>query len=180
MISISKPLSAGKTSQYYREEYSAKSSYYSESETLKGDWYGKAAEAFGLAGQQVRAEHFDRLAQGQHPITGEQLIKHRDTIRTREGGEVGHRSAWDLTISAPKSVSIAALVGVTKGSFSPTAMRSRRLSLKRRILYRRGWVANVRRRRQARPSSPHLTTTPRARWMDTPPRSFTLIWFSSI
>lgn len=38
-------------------------------------------------------------------------IQHRDTYLTREGKEAGHIPAWDLTISAPKSFSLAALVG---------------------------------------------------------------------
>ncbi len=59
----------------------------------------------------MNAEAFDRLAEGQHPETGEQLIKHRDTIKTQAGEEIGHRAGWDLTFNAPKTVSVTALVG---------------------------------------------------------------------
>lgn len=112
MISISKPLSAGKISTYFRSEYSSASShYYAESETLRGEWHGKLAETFQLDGQQVNGQMFDRLALGQHPHTGEQLIRHRDTIKTASGEEVGHRAGWDMTFSPGKSVSLAALVG---------------------------------------------------------------------
>ena len=53
---------------------------------------------------------------GQDPHTGEQLIK---SVSAREiVDEFGkktitseHRAGWDATISAPKSVSLAALVG---------------------------------------------------------------------
>ena len=59
----------------------------------------------------VSAEAFDRLAEGQHAHTGEQLIRHRDTIKTQQGDELGHRAGWDLTFNAPKTVSLTALVG---------------------------------------------------------------------
>ena len=96
MVSISKPLSAGKIQKYFRSEYSSgRSAYYTESETLRGEWYGQLASRFGVEGQQVKSEAFDRLSEGRDPVTGEQLIKHRDTIRTRSGEEVGHRAGWD-------------------------------------------------------------------------------------
>jgi conjugative relaxase-like TrwC/TraI family protein len=63
----------------------------------------------------VSAEDFARLSQGQHPQTGEKLVRQRasyeyqdadgKTIKTME-----HRAGWDATLSAPKSVSLA-LVG---------------------------------------------------------------------
>lgn len=112
MISISKPLNAASVSAYFRSEYGAANShYYAENKDLHGEFHGKIAEVFGLAGQQVKAEQFDRLALGQDPRTGEQLIKHRNTVLTAEGKEVPHRAGYDLTFSAPKSVSLTALVG---------------------------------------------------------------------
>jgi len=57
-----------------------------------------------------------RLAEGQHPQTGDQLVRHQ-VSRTYEGKSgkeitsVEHRAGWDATFSAPKSVSITALVG---------------------------------------------------------------------
>lgn len=113
MTSVSKALGTGTVKKYYRADYSAaiNSSYYSESQVLKGDWHGRIAEVFGLQGQQVHSEHFDRLAEGQHPITGEQLIKHRDTALTEAGKESSHRAAWDIVFSPAKSVSVTALVG---------------------------------------------------------------------
>ncbi len=56
------------------------------------------------------------LAEGHHPQTGEQLVRHQ-VSRTYEGKNgkevtsVEHRAGWDATFSAPKSVSITALVG---------------------------------------------------------------------
>jgi conjugative relaxase-like TrwC/TraI family protein len=64
----------------------------------------------------VSAEDFARLSQGQHPQTGEKLVRQRasyeyqdadgKTIKTME-----HRAGWDATLSAPKSLSLTALVG---------------------------------------------------------------------
>ncbi|MGI9069797.1 MAG: MobF family relaxase [Bryobacteraceae bacterium] len=111
MLDVSKPLTSSKVQSYYRSEYSAASnSYYSGGGELRGEWQGKAATELGLAGE-VTAEAFDRLAEGQHPLTGEQLIQHRDTIRAANGEEMGHRAGWDLTFNAPKTVSLTALVG---------------------------------------------------------------------
>jgi conjugative relaxase-like TrwC/TraI family protein len=111
MLDISKPLTTGKVQSYYRSEYSAASNaYFTEGGTLRGEWHGKLADVLNLKGD-VTAEAFDRLAEGQHPQTGEQLIKHRDTIKTQAGEELGHRAGWDLTFNAPKTVSLTALVG---------------------------------------------------------------------
>ncbi len=111
MLDISKPLTSAKVQSYYRSEYSsASNSYFSQGGTLRGEWHGQLAATLGLSGA-VSGEAFDRLAEGQHPQTGEQLIQHRDTIKTQSGEEVGHRAGWDLTFNAPKTVSLTALVG---------------------------------------------------------------------
>jgi len=116
MLTISKPLSAGQAQAYHKEEFAnAQGNYYSEGETIRGEWHGKLAEEWGLRGD-VQEEHFARLANGQHPITGEQLVRYQaareyvnergETVSTME-----HRAGWDATFSAPKSVSLTALVG---------------------------------------------------------------------
>lgn len=111
MVDPSKPLTPAKVKEYYKSEYSAASnSYFSQSGTLQGHWHGQLASEFGLTGP-VEAEAFDRLADGQNPVTGLQLIAHRDTHLTREGKEAPHRAGWDLTFNAPKTVSLTALVG---------------------------------------------------------------------
>jgi DNA primase catalytic core len=78
MVKISKPLSAGKVSDYYKVEYSAADQrYFREGEKqLIGEWHGKLAEHFGL-GSGVDPVHYDRMAEGHHPLTGEVLIKAR-------------------------------------------------------------------------------------------------------
>jgi conjugative relaxase-like TrwC/TraI family protein len=111
MVDPSKPLGPAKVKEYYKTEYSAASnSYFSQSGSLQGHWHGQLASEFGLGGP-VNAEAFDRLADGQHPASGLQLIPHRDTHLTREGKEMPHRAGWDLTFNAPKTVSLTALVG---------------------------------------------------------------------
>src|SRR5438876_5470095 len=116
MLTISKPLSAGQARAYHHEEFSnAQDNYYTEGDRIRGEWHGQLAEQWGLHGE-VREEHFQRLSEGQHPITGEQLIRHqaaREYMNSR-GEKVSameHRAGWDATFSAPKSVSLTALVG---------------------------------------------------------------------
>ena len=76
---------------------------------------GKTRRAMGSSGA-VGAEHFARLSEGQHPETEAQLVRHQ-TSKTYEGKNgkeittVEHRAGWDATFSAPKSVSLTALVG---------------------------------------------------------------------
>jgi conjugative relaxase-like TrwC/TraI family protein len=116
MLTISKPLSARQARRYHAEEFqNARENYCTEGDQILGICYGQLAERWGLVGE-VREGHFQRLADGQHPITGEQLVRHqtaREMTNTR--GEtvttMEHRAGWDATFSAPKSVSITALVG---------------------------------------------------------------------
>ena len=116
MLTISKPLSAGQAQTYHQNEFTAKEqNYWSQQGVIAGEWQGQLAAQFGLAGA-VSAEDFARLSQGQHPHTGDQLVRQRasyeyqdaegKTIKTME-----HRAGWDATFSAPKSVSLTALVG---------------------------------------------------------------------
>ncbi|HEX3682133.1 MAG TPA: MobF family relaxase [Bryobacteraceae bacterium] len=77
MLKISKPLGAQKIGEYYKFEHTAADqAYYTEGKQLVGEWHGRLAEHFGLVGS-VKEEPYNRLATGQHPRTGEQLIKHR-------------------------------------------------------------------------------------------------------
>ncbi len=111
MLNISKPLTAGKVKEYFKHEYgAAENGYFSQGGAIRGEWHGQLVDTLGLSGP-VEAEAFDRLSEGQHPLTGEQLVQHKDTIKTDSGEELGHRAGWDLTFSAPKSVSLTALVG---------------------------------------------------------------------
>src|SRR5438876_8411240 len=116
MLTISKPLSAGQAHAYHHEEFSnAQENYYSEGDRIRSEWQGRLAEKWELHGE-AREEHFQRLSEGRHPITGEQLIRHQAAreYMNRRGDQVSpmeHRAGWDATFSAPKSVSLTALVG---------------------------------------------------------------------
>jgi len=116
MLTISKALSAGQAQTYHSQEFtSEEQNYWSQDRRAHSEWQGKLAEDWDLTGP-VGAEHFARLSEGQHPETGEQMVKHQ-TARTYEneyGREITsteHRAGWDATFSAPKSVSLTALVG---------------------------------------------------------------------
>ena len=105
MLSIKPITNAASASQYY----SAKDNYYlsdKEARDLSTGWYGKGAVDLNLSGE-VRPELFLQLLQGRMP-SGQQLGK------VAQNGEVEHRPATDITLSAPKSVSILALVGGDK------------------------------------------------------------------
>src|ERR1700675_2154215 len=116
MLTISKPLSSGQAQAYHKEEFAnARDNYYSEGDRVRGEWHGKLAGERGLKGEEDE-EHFARLAAGQHRLTGAQRVRRRaamqyvddrgDKVTTME-----HRAGWDATFSAPKSVSLTALVG---------------------------------------------------------------------
>jgi conjugative relaxase-like TrwC/TraI family protein len=116
MLTISKPLSSTQAQTYHAKEFTAaEQNYWKQEDIIQGEWRGKLAEEFGLSGA-VGALEFSRLAEGQHPATGEQLVRHRAVheYKTEDGRTatpVEHRAGWDATFSAPKSVSLTALVG---------------------------------------------------------------------
>ncbi len=112
----SKALSAGQARTYHAREFaSERQNYWSRDQQGFSEWQGRLAEQWGLEGS-VGNDHFARLSEGQHPFTEEQLVRHQ-VSRTYEGKQgrevtsVEHRAGWDATFSAPKSVSLTALVG---------------------------------------------------------------------
>ena len=116
MLTISKPLSASQARTYHAREFAAQEqNYWSRDQQGHSEWQGRLAEQWNLTGA-VEAEHFARLSEGQHPHTEEQLVRHQ-VSRTYEGKfgkevtSAEHRAGWDATFSAPKSVSLTALVG---------------------------------------------------------------------
>jgi conjugative relaxase-like TrwC/TraI family protein len=116
MLTISKPLSASQARTYHAREFaSAQQNYWSRDQQGHSEWQGRLAQKWNLSGA-VEAEHFARLSEGQHPHTGVQLVRHQ-VSRTYEGKfgkevtSAEHRAGWDATFSAPKSVSLTALVG---------------------------------------------------------------------
>lgn len=114
MLTISAPLSAAQVSTYHAERWRSTAENYYSAGGIASAWAGALAERFGLSGD-VTDTDFQRLAAGQHP-DGSTLIAHRQgTAYTTAAGKtvtpMEHRAGWDATFSAPKSVSLVALVG---------------------------------------------------------------------
>jgi conjugative relaxase-like TrwC/TraI family protein len=86
--------------------------YYDQHGTVQGEWHGRGAQLLGLQGK-VTPEQFEAIREGLHPQTGEFLRPRHGADRHATNGEVlsRARSLYDLTFSAPKSVSVQALVG---------------------------------------------------------------------
>lgn len=70
--------------------------YYVDPSEARGRWSGVAAGRLGIAGE-VTGDHLRRLLTGTHPVTGAPL---------RNGTRPLKVAAFDLTFSAPKSVSV--------------------------------------------------------------------------
>ncbi|MBB5061072.1 conjugative relaxase-like TrwC/TraI family protein [Granulicella aggregans] len=116
MLTISKALNASQAGTYHTKDFvSETQSYYAKDDAFLGEWQGELADRLGLSGTVSKAD-FMALAKGQNPQTGEQMVKHRHAQeQTNPNGSitkaVEHRAGWDATFSAPKSVSLTALVG---------------------------------------------------------------------
>ena len=116
MLTISKAISSAQAQTYHKLEYTSDAqSYYKQEDTVKGEWQGKLAASLGLSGEVAPLE-FSRLTEGIHPQTEAQMVRHREGQEyTNADGSITkpaeHRAGWDATFSAPKSVSLTALVG---------------------------------------------------------------------
>jgi len=75
----------------------AREGYYANTHEKSGTWFGQGAQLFGLSGS-VEAETLRNLFLGYSPDGSTQLVQNAGSD-TRQAG-------WDLTFSAPKSVSV--------------------------------------------------------------------------
>src|SRR5580692_10531871 len=93
----------------YAQMHLEHSDYYDEQRRIQSDWHGHGAELLGLRGEVTR-EQFEAIREGLHPETGEFLRPRHSADRTTDNGneQSKARSLYDLTFSAPKSVSIQA------------------------------------------------------------------------
>lgn len=82
--------------------YESRDNYYTDRDGCGSEWFGRGAQSLGLDGT-VDPKDFRDLLEGRLP-DGTQL-------GTQRYGEIHHSPGWDLTFSAPKSVSIVGLVG---------------------------------------------------------------------
>ena len=96
VASVSALTSSGQAASYY--EFADE--YYADGGESPSEWQGKGAEELGLSGD-VDRDQFRDLLDGK--VADQQLGTTRD-------GKLEHRPGWDVTLSAPKSVSIMAEV----------------------------------------------------------------------
>ena len=96
VASVSALTSAGQAASYYESA----GEYYADGGEAPSEWQGKGAEELGLSGD-VNRDQFRDLLDGK--VADQQLGTTRD-------GKLEHRPGWDVTLSAPKSVSIMAEV----------------------------------------------------------------------
>nr|WP_306563439.1 MobF family relaxase [Escherichia coli] len=99
-MSIAQVRSAGSAGNYYTD----KDNYYVLG-SMGERWAGRGAEQLGLQGS-VDKDVFTRLLEGRLP-DGADLSRMQD-------GSNRHRPGYDLTFSAPKSVSMMAMLGGDK------------------------------------------------------------------
>ena len=103
-------------------------------------WYGDAAKALGLKAH-VRPSRFESVLSGYVPGTDLRLGRMRE-------GEHDHRPGWDITLSAPKSVSLEALVMGDRRVIRAhdEAVRATLHFVEAELLQTRGWDPATRRR----------------------------------
>lgn len=96
----------------YAQPHLEHSDYYDEHRRVQGEWHGRGAELLGLRGEVTR-EQFEAVREGLHPETGDFLRpRHSVDRQSSDGSEQSKaRSLYDLTFSAPKSISIQAMIG---------------------------------------------------------------------
>src|SRR5690242_15918986 len=93
-VSISKPLSAAGAVKYREEEFAnASNSYFAQKGKTVGVWMGTLAAEMGLSGD-VQEEAFTRLAYGQDPNSGMQLIEHRKPAPVAHPAWMTDQEAW--------------------------------------------------------------------------------------
>ena len=97
MLSISAVGNAGGAASYYTD----KDNYYFLGENST-EWFGKGAEQLGLSGEKIDTNLFQSVLEGKLPDGG-------DLSFMKNGANI-HQGGYDLTFSAPKSVSVLALV----------------------------------------------------------------------
>ncbi len=104
MISFSPIASAAKAADYYSDVQKA-AEYYDGAGRVPSRWLGSGAAIQGLRGDVGREGLRAQLSGAVRDADGTAR-----QLGIQRGGEFQHRAGWDFTISAPKSVSLEALV----------------------------------------------------------------------
>ena len=147
MLTLSKALSANQARTYHAREFtSEKQNYWSRDRQGHSEWQGELARDWALHGS-VADEQFARLSEGQHPESAMQLVRHQPakTYENEYGKQITsaeHRAGWDATFSAPKSVSLTALVG-DDGRVRGAHRESVRVALHELERYTQARIGNV-------------------------------------
>ncbi|HKZ13228.1 MAG TPA: MobF family relaxase [Solirubrobacterales bacterium] len=102
MLSIGK-LGSGQETYYLEKVAEGAEDYYSGEGEAEGEWIGSAAAQFGLEGK-VEPDQLTAMLTGRNPVTGEPL-----GLKSAPGREPV--PGFDLTFSAPKSVSLTWALG---------------------------------------------------------------------
>jgi Ti-type conjugative transfer relaxase TraA len=165
VLSIGKLVSGAE--RYYLSVVAAgREEYYTGSGEAPGVWIGEGAERLGLGGE-VEPEHLRMVLEGASPLDGAQLVPRRLAA--------GRVAGFDLTFSAPKSVSLLYGLGSDDvadavRSSHDAASRDALRYLERHALYARrgaggeqrietiGAVAAAFRHRTSRAGDPQLHT----------------------
>ncbi len=148
--------SSSATSEYFRRDggyYAGRGEDAAEARAKQAEhrrgsaWYGRGAAALGLEGREVAAGTFEKVLQGRVLGTSVRLGRRRD-------GQHEHRPGFDITFSAPKSVSLAALLPTeTRRRGDRAAVRAHDEAVRatlgwieETLLETRGWDPATRRR----------------------------------
>ncbi|HEY7951490.1 MAG TPA: MobF family relaxase [Solirubrobacteraceae bacterium] len=165
MLSIGK-ITRGQHGYYERQVARGEDDYYSGRGEAPGEWVGTGARSLGLAGR-VTAEQFNALIEGRDP--------QRPEARLRSTPGDPKVAAFDLTFSAPKSVSVLFAVAPENISgelaayhedavrtalryLEDTAVRVRRGHGGERVERAQGLIAASYRHRMSRALDPQLHT----------------------
>lgn len=132
MLSISLPMKGVGHAEYYLNL--ASEDYYTSSGEEPGCWFGRGAQALSL-GKEVRPDVYKNLLLGKTPDGSLRLVQNAD--------DPDRQTGWDLTFSAPKSVSVA-------WAFAPEPLRtaiedSHRNAVKEALAYLEDTAALTRR-----------------------------------
>ena len=122
--------SASEASEYMLHEYLVRND---KAHRTANRWHGGGAEALGLP-QRVSRRRFVKVLEGHVPGTDIRLGR-------VVGGEHQHRPGWDCTFSAPKSVSLEALLHDNKAVMRAhdASVRAALDWMEAEFLQTRGW-----------------------------------------